>query len=445
MKNKRGTTTLFLSIILTALILIETTYISYVADLDRRLTLTRALKSQGEVYLAQYDRVLFHTYGIYAFDSNQLDDSVFNAILRENGYEVGQTIEVSGIYQFTTEDLRRVVATFYTYRAPSILFQRFSSQIFAVIESVDEYGVLDKLREFTSSSASEVFGQIVQSGINLAQDVSDNLEQLGIGIDSPVYQFFLSLISELGQIRDSSPNIGYDFNPSDMGFLSSALENIIGMYEGSGEFVENYMLHQYLVDYAAYNFDTRLSEDRTINGLEFSSFHSDNLSDTEYILTGLEGYAANAVSYYGIFGLMFLENIAVILLDSSKREIVTSCGEVLSAIVTAISSGSVPLPSIVYEIIIVAIWAEIEAYANVFTLLAGGQVTLLAINGIKAISVGYRDCINALMFYIPDFLLLERITNIINRDFDNYYTGIQIKTNYRSRTLHYEARYDLYE
>ena len=65
-KSKRGTSTLFLAIILSALILVETTYIAFAADLDRRLTYTRALKEQTEIYLASYDRQLFKTYGIYA-------------------------------------------------------------------------------------------------------------------------------------------------------------------------------------------------------------------------------------------------------------------------------------------------------------------------------------------------------------------------------------------
>ena len=33
-KNKKGTTTLFLAIILSALIIVETTYVAFVADLD---------------------------------------------------------------------------------------------------------------------------------------------------------------------------------------------------------------------------------------------------------------------------------------------------------------------------------------------------------------------------------------------------------------------------
>lgn len=444
MRSKRGVTTLFLAIILSALILIETTYVAYVADLDRRLTLTRALKSQGEVYLAQYDRVLFRTYGIYAFDSNQLNDFVFDDILRTNGYEVGETLYVSGTYQFNTEDLRRVVATYYTYRTSGVIFEKISAQLFAVLESIDEYGVIEYLREFTSSSASDVIGRIIDGGLTVAQDVLDALEELGIGVDSAGYQFFVNLISSLGQIRNSSPDAGNDFNPSDMGFISSSIQSVIDMYEGSSELIADYMLHPYLVDYAAYNFDTRLLNDTTINGYEFTTFHQDNLSDTEYILTGLEGTLANLVSYYAVYSLLLVENIAFILLDSSSREIISASGEVLSVIVTAISGGSVPLPPIVYEIIVVLIWAAVNAYTNSLTLLSGGSVTFIEINGIEALSLSYRDCMNTLLFYIPDSLLLDRITTIINRDFPDYLTGVTIESDYGMRTLHYEARYDLY-
>jgi len=444
MNNKRGVTTLFLAIILSALILIETTYIAYVADLDRRMTLTRALKSQGEVYLAQYDRELLKTYGIYALNCSQLDNNVFDTILRTNGYEVGETMCVSGVYEFNTEDLRRVVATFYTYRTAGILFERFQSQIMTIIESVDEYGIFEYLNEFTSSSASEVLIRIIEQGSNFASDVMDILEELGINTDSDGYQFFINLVNSLGQIRISSTENLNDFNPSDMGFISSNLQTVVSVFETSSEIIDDYMLHFYLVDYASYNFDTRLLNDTTINGHAFTDFHEDNLSDTEYILTGLDGLAANAMSYYMILGLLIVENIAFLLLDSTKREIIVSAGEVLSAVVTALTGGALPLPAIVYEMIIVVLWAEILAYGNVISILSGEDVTFLEINGIDAITLNYRDCINVFMRFVPDNLLLERITSIINRDFSDYVTGLVVESNYGSRTLHYEARYDLY-
>ncbi len=445
MRNKRGVTTLFLAIILSALILIETTYIAYVADLDRRLTLTRALKSQGEVYLAQYDRLLFKTYGIYAFDNNQLNDYVFDDVLRTNGYEVGETLYVSGVYQFNTEDLRRVVATYYTYRTSGVIFEKVSSQLFAVIESIDEYGILDYLRDFTSSSASEVLRRIIDGGLTVAEDITEALEELGIGVDSEGFQLIVNLISNLGQIRNSAPDIDNSFDPSDLGFISSSIQSVISMYETSSEIIADYMLHPYLVDYAAYNFDTRLAGDSTINGYEFSLFHEDNLPDTEYILTGLEGPLARLISYYSVYALLLVENIAFILLDSGSRELISSCGEVLSVIITAISGGSVPLPSVVYEIIVVLIWAAVQAYSDSLTLLGGSSVTFIEIDGIEAISLNYRDLMSSLLFYIPDNLLLDRITNIINRDFPDYITGVTIESDYGMRTLHYEARYNLYE
>ena len=166
-KNKRGTSTLFLAIILSALILVETTYLAYVADLNRRLTYTRALKEQTEVYLASYDRQLFKTYGIYAFDYNRINSLVFNEILAANGYETGDVMYASGMYSLDTEILRRAVACYYSYRASGVIFQRFSSQIMYLIEQIGQGGVLQELREFVSSPASGLVGRIIDGGADV--------------------------------------------------------------------------------------------------------------------------------------------------------------------------------------------------------------------------------------------------------------------------------------
>ena len=68
--NKKGTMTLFLAIILSALILIECTFVMFIWDLDYRLAYSSALRAEVETILAEYDRQLFDTYGIYAVTLN---------------------------------------------------------------------------------------------------------------------------------------------------------------------------------------------------------------------------------------------------------------------------------------------------------------------------------------------------------------------------------------
>ena len=79
--NKYGASTVFLSIVLSALILIECTYLTFVWDLDRRMEISRALKNEVEAIMADYDRELFDTYGIYAFCIDDVDDHVFAEVI----------------------------------------------------------------------------------------------------------------------------------------------------------------------------------------------------------------------------------------------------------------------------------------------------------------------------------------------------------------------------
>ena len=67
-RSKKGVSTMFLAITVSALILLETTYVAFVADLDRRLTYERAVRLQMESFMARYNRELLKTYGLYAFD-----------------------------------------------------------------------------------------------------------------------------------------------------------------------------------------------------------------------------------------------------------------------------------------------------------------------------------------------------------------------------------------
>lgn len=444
-KNKKGTTTIFLAIILSALIIVETTYVAFVADLDRRLTYTRALKEQTEVYLASYNRLLFKTYGIYAFDSSTLDSSIFNTVLSANGYEPGDLMYASGIYYFDTEDLRKAVAGFYAYRAPGILVERLSEQIIMLIERIDSMGVYDALRQYASSPGSGMLGRILDGGEEVAAAIQTAMSALGIDGSSSEASFFWSLMGQLGAIRNASPEIGNGFDPVDMGFLLDLMEYQNSIYEVGAGFNEGPALHACLSDYAANNFDTVLEDDTAINGTDFSYFHDDNISDTEYILTGLEGGAGCAVTDYYIFGVLVIKNIISNLADQTMMETIQSAGEILSAVVTVLSAGSVALPDSVYVIVILTVISEIQAVSDLITVLRGDEVTFVEYEGEGIISLDYRDFLTFFMSFVSDENLLNRMHEVLVRDFPDHATGIAVETSYGNSLLTYEREYELYE
>lgn len=443
-KNKKGTSTLFLAIILSALILVETTYIAFVADLDRRLTYTRALKEQAQIYLASYDRQLFKTYGIYAFNSSYINSSVFDQIVTANGYEPGDVIYASGMYSIDTEDLKRAVACYYAYRTSGIMVDRFSEIIVSFIDQIGD-GIISELRQFISSPSSGLLRAIIEGGAGVSEAISGALELLGIDETSPSYQLLMNLFSSLGAIDNDSPDISNGFDPADMEFLFGILEFNIGLYDYGTAFNENINIHGCLVDYAANNFDCALDDDTAIDGTSFSAFHTDNESDSEYILTGLEGLPGRALTDYYILGALFLKNLVSNMTDAELQEIITPTAEILSVIIGVLSSGAVILPPEVYEAVILALITEIQSVSELWQVLHGEEVTFVSIGEMDILNLDYRDFLTVFMCFVADDLLTERMLVILDRDFPDYVTGIDVETDYGGSTLSYEARYELYE
>ena len=66
-KNRYGASSVFLGIVLSAVILIECTFLTFVWELDYGIKVNNAVDAQIESIMCEYNRQLFDVYGIYAF------------------------------------------------------------------------------------------------------------------------------------------------------------------------------------------------------------------------------------------------------------------------------------------------------------------------------------------------------------------------------------------
>ena len=115
-RTKHGASTIFLAIIMSALVLVECTYLSFVWNLDYALSINEALKTQVDTILCDYNRQLFDVYGIYAFTLDEIDDECFYKALEMNGLTSQSTLIVTATDKFTTEDLKTAINSYYWYR-----------------------------------------------------------------------------------------------------------------------------------------------------------------------------------------------------------------------------------------------------------------------------------------------------------------------------------------
>ena len=119
-RTKRGASSLFLAVIMSALILVECTFVAFVWNLDYALSVNEALKTQVDTILCDYNRQLFDVYGIYAFTLDEVDDECFCKALEMNGLTSQSTLVVTATDEFTTEDLKTAINSYYWYRGSGI-------------------------------------------------------------------------------------------------------------------------------------------------------------------------------------------------------------------------------------------------------------------------------------------------------------------------------------
>ena len=446
--SRFGATTIFLSIILSALILIECTYLILVANLDRGMTLMRAASLQVDTYLAQYDRQLLKTYGVYAFDSAMVDDVVFNSVMTANGIEDGQTLVVSGMETFDTNDLKSAIATFYAYRGTGIIVNTFSDAIGGLMDGLNATGIVDSMRSFTSSDASGMLRDIIDGSHDVANTLAERSEESEEEISQSDINSFDGLMDSFDNIIGGNLNLDDNFDPSDIGFIYDAVSFMNGFFDTTSGVIEDYLFHPFLAHYAAYNFDCALDNDIdfAIDGTSFEQFHNGNRLDSEYIMTGIMGDGAGTRMNIYSYIVLFINRIVNTYNDSSARAIIDTIATILSILISILSLGVVSLPESVYRAVIIVIYSAVMAKADLDSLLEGEKVTVGAIGGFDGIQMGYKDFLFVFMLFHWDDTLLGRIRDVLMLDFPDYMVQVEVTASSNTRSDYViEKEYELYE
>lgn len=443
--NRRGATTLFLSVILSAIILVECTYIGLVEELRCNLAYSRGVKLQVETFLSEYDRTLLKTYGIYAFDIDSIDPYIFELTLQGSGIEAGTELYVCGVNSFDTDDLRDAISLYYAYRSSGVIFTAVSDYIVEALDSVDDLGILNKLRSFMNSGASDVLMDIIDGVSTASEEIAQYASELGIEDISEYIDDLSEFIDMFDQLGDDGPDIGGGYSPRDMTFGIEAVTDLYNMMDSTADIISGPVFHGFAVNYAGYNFDCVLDDDHALDGTSFTQFHEGDLTDTEYILTGLEGNEGLAATCFLVFQFLFVIDVVKTVTDPEKMEWIDGIATVLSALIEIISLGTIPATPEVCKAVIIIYVAQLSAKLDLSSLISGERITLIEIGSLPAIDIGYREIVNVYMNFIPDSVLLTRMTEIINRDFPGKVCGVSLGTIYNGNEITYSRTYDIYE
>lgn len=445
-RTKRGASSLFLAVIMSALILVECTFVAFVWNLDYALSVNEALKTQVDTILCDYNRQLFDVYGIYAFTLDEVDDECFCKALEMNGLTSQSTLVVTAADEFTTEDLKTAINSYYWYRGSGISLKGLVEGYAEMIRRTDEKGILNQVGEYMQSPAAGYVSDMIKGSEDASQWIGKAGEALNL---DEILEEAADLDDIRANYKDTVKDIELDIDIDiddwealldTLSFLESTMDNLTDMSDPV-------MTKMNVSHYCAYNFDCCFAPDgdASITGTEFSSIHGDKQVDAECIITGLEDYPAIFKVEYLMVQVLIVSNMLKDYANEEFRNTMEVLGQIISTIISAVSEGTVNIDYRIIAAGLIYICASFQSIKDHYQVIKGKRAVIFEYEGEKMVTFSYRDFLYLFALCTPVEELLERSHAVLERDYGELYKGITLEADFRGDAYSVTKSYQLYE
>ncbi len=445
-RTKRGASSLFLAVIMSALILVECTFVAFVWNLDYALSVNEALKTQVDTILCDYNRQLFDVYGIYAFTLDEVDDECFCKALEMNGLTSQSTLVVTAADEFTTEDLKTAINSYYWYRGSGISLKGLVEGYAEMIRRTDEKGILNQVGEYMQSPAAGYVSDMIKGSEDASQWIGKAGEALNL---DEILEEAADLDDIRADYKDTIKDIELDIDIDiddwealldTLSFLETTMDNLTDMSDPV-------MTKMNVSHYCAYNFDCCFAPDgdASITGTEFSSIHGDKQVDAECIITGLEDYPAIFKVEYLMVQVLIVSNMLKDYANEEFRNTMEVLGQIISTIISAVSEGTVNIDYRIIAAGLIYICASFQSIKDFYQVIKGQRAVIFEYEGEKMVTFSYRDFLYLFALCTPVEELLERSHAVLERDYGELYKGITLEADFRGDAYSVTKSYQLYE
>ena len=445
-RTKRGASSLFLAVIMSALILVECTFVAFVWNLDYALSVNEALKTQIDTILCDYNRQLFDVYGIYAFTLDEVDDECFCKALEMNGLTSQSTLIVTSVDEFTTEDLKTAINSYYWYRGSGISLKGLVEGYAEMIRRTDEKGILNQVGEYMQSPAAGYVSDMIKGSEDASQWIGKAGEALNL---DEILEEAADLDDIRADYKDTVKDIELDIDIDiddwealldTLSFLETTMDNLTDMSDPV-------MTKMNVSHYSAYNFDCCFAPDgdASITGTEFSSIHGDKQADAECIITGLEDYPAIFKVEYLMVQVLIVSNMLKDYANEEFRNTMEVLGQIISTIISAVSEGTVNIDYRIIAAGLIYICASFQSIKDHYQVIKGQRAVIFEYEGEKMVTFSYRDFLYLFALCTPVEELLERSHAVLERDYGELYKGITLEADFRGDAYSVTKSYQLYE
>lgn len=457
--GRRGGASVFLCIILSAVILSES--VLYFGARKRGLEsdLLRCMRLQSGQILAEYDKFLLECYGLYSVDSEDINTNIIMACFPDNA----ASPQAVPIRPMTSEDLKAAVCDYMKVRLPASAAAGILEILQEIFGQVSESGIFEKNSQSGSSrwvpiltgilENKDKWGEVIATALSLLKAVDAE------GALADIEEFADSLRQTAERksalFVQGDPDVK-ELNPEGLAGVSGILEHYLN--PELPDAVDSLLVNAY----AASFFDSMLSmtgegESRqaevNLLGIPYETVHKDNHGDLEYILTGIDNeiLSFSAVKML-IADVRILVNIASGLADEQKMSKAEEIAGVLSAAIAAVSAGAVVVDPEILQYLVLYVWSAGQAYIETLSLVAGKSIPLIEHSAIKdndvlkrLLMTEYRDYVCFFLLAVPEEWKLSRMLEVLKRDSSGeIFTGISISVDYRGNRFLLEDTYDAY-
>ncbi len=458
--GRKGTITLFLCIILSAAVLLESIYIEGAYRRKQEVILTEAVSHQVEQILSQFNRDDLDWYGIYVIDEVRSGSAVFEEMTKGDS---DMSFDYQLTDQFSKEDLRASAVEYMKLRGiafeGSVLLDRlnFSIKQLSGNSHTNGFGFGNWLPTFKDYLKNR---EKFSDRLNDFQDICD---ALGLG---DKMQLFYDLCDDMTETWEKSSSQFFEcgdesvslsiFDPGNIDSVASAMEAYVDVDLPS--VVDRLLLNEYAVFsfdsvVAKYEGDDGYEDEANILGIPFDEIHGSNTKgDLEYLFVGSSDQTCNnLVSFGTLLGIRLILDYSAYILDDSMRSLALVMAEILCILISLLTLFTVNLSPSVVQYFILFVFAYIAAFSDVSKLLIGKTVPIFYNDSVcdtlgDFADTQYRDYFRLLLLFVPEDKLLERMHDVIIRDCgEDIYTGVEAEGTLRNDSFVVKRRFELYE
>ncbi|MDI9470101.1 MAG: DUF5702 domain-containing protein [Bacillota bacterium] len=474
-RSRRASVSLFLALILLAILACEWLFIRASRQRDDELRVRALLTHEADRQLAAYDSKLFEHYGLLAVSEGKLP-------VLPGPWAAYEMSAIGGTFTLERELTDALVmpevlgAQIRAYMEPlypELLRGSLINDLFTVIRGLRDFRSLGMeatseftgLGEFAQLMASDVIQSLWlrlrdwglrfldrEEGAEETTDPDnpDDPDAEGAeGEEEPAEESLLSE-EETAEATDILSHLfsgqGYSGSIAELGvdpseWQRSSLENIVstlerslGMLDSAGDLIPDRLL---LASYGLNMFShwphihaaSDYPVERNLRGKKLRNLKLDNRLEIEHLAFGLENQLAARVAAFGaVMTARLALNVASHLLSPAQMARHKRHAHILSIAILIISAGEVYLQPELLQYVVMLTEAQLESLIDTERLIRGQSVKLMRYQHAFQIPSHYSDYLFIYLLAVPESFLLQRIASRIETNLGrSFHTGIRLR------------------